>query len=456
MLRDYSKKKTSILLQIELTISVEECLEYYFQTLIEPIEERMHYYEMRKTLDYRLMRRFLETAFKSLKELDNAFFSKDLLDLKKDLVYTNSLYEEFRKKTSLPEQLYEQIFLRKQEEYKKTKEKTDRNTLEIGSLDTYCKTISSKINDAKALIEGLNTNSPDYKKYSSELKTLKTREADYLHKLFNLKEETAHLKLVVKTFERTHLRDFKEVLEEYVNELTPEFLSVINSQAYVYDKELWKKARESKHIKKYFENTNITGTLSSRTYLKYFIKNIDRNKAMGANKELFGLLEYLESNEKIKIVIVSDDIRHSAWCKKEILNIKQEYVALTNPNIKKVLAYCIKNIPDIIILDSSLKKTMDVKSFLEQYRDNIPQGSKYDSLILLLAQSLDNKEEALADEIEANALIKKDFNINELRDTILELEEELEEEEEEEEKAQEREEVIEEQESGTSKGFRFV
>ncbi|GAB6045843.1 hypothetical protein JCM11957_14410 [Caminibacter profundus] len=54
---------------------------------------------------------------------------------------------------------------------------------------------------------------------------------------------------------------------------------IINVKLYYFDKLLWYNASKSNLIVEFFNKSNINGDFSTKTFIKYFLKNIDMSKS---------------------------------------------------------------------------------------------------------------------------------------------------------------------------------
>ncbi len=68
--------------------------------------------------------------------------------------------------------------------------------------------------------------------------------------------------------------------------------------AFLFDRMMWEKASSSKIIDRYFQEANISYPYSCLTFLRYYLKTLNKAKLTTENKELFDLLEYLEKRSK--------------------------------------------------------------------------------------------------------------------------------------------------------------
>lgn len=71
---------------------------------------------------------------------------------------------------------------------------------------------------------------------------------------------------------------------------------IINVKLYYYEKLLWFKASESYEIKKFFESSNIDGDFSTKTFINYYLKNLDESKSSNGDwlKYLKKILKVIE------------------------------------------------------------------------------------------------------------------------------------------------------------------
>ena len=81
----------------------------------------------------------------------------------------------------------------------------------------------------------------------------------------------------------------------YVDEIKYDIIDTLNVLAYRFDKELWRSAKRSKPVQKFFIEARIEGLYSSKTYMKYYINKLDIKKA---GENTVKLMRYIEQYNK--------------------------------------------------------------------------------------------------------------------------------------------------------------
>ena len=293
---------------IHLTKSIKSCIYEYFGN----VEELMKQYEKdinsERELDFLRIKRFLLTAYNDLFELDSTIQNLPLSNLKSELNALDREYDSFIKKVSYPPQYsYEKIFLSRQIEFVKNEELMQSTQTIIKSATAQQIALGNGLKAAEEhFAKRTDTKSASYAQELINLKKTRKRYVDLLHYLSEQKEK---LKKITKAHEEFVEQYFEAFLRDYLpltKQLKADFIKLLNAKAYDLDSLLWSRAKGSQSVRRFFVKAGITGTYSSKTFLKYFLHSLDRNKIRNDTKKLFELLKYLETFSAKNILLIQD------------------------------------------------------------------------------------------------------------------------------------------------------
>lgn len=120
---------------------------------------------------------------------------------------------------------------------------------------------------------------PKTKKEDSDYNKLRGRQVDIIHHYSKSKEKTTLLKQQQKEFivtlKEAFLLRFQEVYEFHIDN----FLSVLNSKLYYFNKLMWIEANKSREIVNYFDAIMSSEELTLHLYAKVYLNNINLLKS---------------------------------------------------------------------------------------------------------------------------------------------------------------------------------
>jgi len=218
--------------------------------------------------DYLGLRRFLYTAINNMIEIDHTIKGGLFRTLKDDIDNLYAIYDEFVSLIKFPDIIYEDKFLPTLELYQKIKSQLDDSMLAKVNYESIEK-------KTRAIIKEFEKNTNRTADEESEYKRVKSQNADAVHNLANYKDivnesydkEKELNTQISEIFNASFLNKSKQNLKDLT--------AVINIKSYCLDQALWFYAEKSKAIQKFFKNAQIQGNFSLKTYIDYYLKNIN-------------------------------------------------------------------------------------------------------------------------------------------------------------------------------------
>lgn len=225
-------------------------------------------------IDYTKLKRFLDSAIESLKEIDKNIVNLLVSKLIKD---TNSLYEfvhEFEKKLKAPKIIFKQEFLVHIPYYKALfdeleKLESQKNNFEnlVRSTDEEIKTFPQKRDKEQEL----------------EYKKLKKTNVDATHNLMEAKDEISKVSIELIEFEKEcspiFLPNFSIVSKSVLSSIK----TSLNTKIFLLNAVLWQRAKKSPHVQSFFHKAGIKGDIGLKTYIEYYMKGVDMTKTKNSN-----------------------------------------------------------------------------------------------------------------------------------------------------------------------------
>lgn len=404
-----AKKKTNKDLHVDIPLDLDilSCLEIYFEEVVFVAYEYEAKFEDGEFLDFLLMKRFLNTAYNNLRDMDSTFMDEHLVRLRDDLKVLESVYRKFYKKMTTPEVVYETAFLEKQAIYQNHKKRIDTNISELYTLKSTIESLEIQIKDMQKKIDYCN-NAEEIESKKIDLKRLNSYFVDSIHRSGILKDENTQLKTLLDKFEKRYRDEFIFIYTDEAKKYDEFLKEQLNGYAYEFDKKMWKSAEKSSVIHSFFKRAKIEDDFSSKTFLKYFIRGLDETKYSKEHKRLHSLLDYLQSRAKVRILIVSENRDKLDCIKRLIRNLDKEYSVEVSDMPRS--SYYRKDFVklDVIFADFSMRNPI-IYEYIDMVKKRVVQAGGHAALCVT------------SDSFNKNDLIKiKEKKINHVLATNLE------------------------------------
>ena len=226
-------------------------------------------------VDYLKLKKFIDNVTHFLQDIDDRLLDPLGAKLYNDIDSLYKFYNEMKKKTEFSEVVFYREYLETLQEYKSLKEKYETLKIKIDELNTVISKTEEQL--------GRYREPPKEKEALAEYKRLKRKNVDSIYEYSKLKDEYSQIKKSLKAVEETEKLKFFDKFEQEKKKSFLKMEKIINCKLFYYDRLLWYRAKNSREINKFFENSHIDGDFSTKTFIKYFLKNIDSSKAK--NKE---------------------------------------------------------------------------------------------------------------------------------------------------------------------------
>ncbi|KIM09247.1 MAG: hypothetical protein KU28_01020 [Sulfurovum sp. PC08-66] len=412
-----SKKYTAADFPLELTYTIEAALKRYFIVSHKAMHLFDTYAHRHKRIDFKLMHRFLHTTYKTLRELDPEFMAHKLAQRYKNLLEMAKVYEDFLTKSRNGASAYEMIFLAQQKGFVTLEEKLTANTEEIGFLRGQTRRFKENVKELTQKIQNASKMSGEYGELVEELKRVKRHENNAIVRLGDLVDQNEVLYEVITQFRDQYEAPFLRDFSHFVHDTKPKLKAILDAMAYAFDIELWFKAKESPIIRNYFKNAYTGEIISSRTYLEYYLKNLDVHKLNKENQALQQLYLELKKVKPLNILIIIADEGEGRYIKNAL---HADGAGHKTTVIGSTFEASMQHHPapyEVIFVD--VAGSEDIASFAHEARRN-PLLCTIDTLFIAVGAVLDEREVAVAQSIQAASLIARDVEAVEILDTLYE------------------------------------
>lgn len=293
--------------QIPVTLSPHRCARLFLDPHCTELE-RYAYAEGEERMDYQLMKRFIFTAHNNLVEMDLSIQQSRVIQPLEELTRLKKWYEELERFLEKPvEVIAEALFFQKQEGFGGVRKDMEARIELVKSHKNRAEISKRQLTLLKNQLQELPKGSKAYQEKLEKYKRGNGEYVDRIHEISKLKTEIEKLYGAIETFKKEQTTAFVSLFLEEARQAKGRMLETLDKLAYRFDTVLWEVARESPVIRRFFSDAKIEGSFSSKTYLRYFINQLDEDNLSDELQRLKELSEYLEKvNTKSVFVLVAD------------------------------------------------------------------------------------------------------------------------------------------------------
>ncbi len=218
------------------------------------------------TVNYIKLMRFIHTALNNLKSLDPDILDSFLMKVNKDMNNMYEYYQEFIKTTKVGKIIYKRDFLENIKPYTDLVEDVTRTEAQKNG---YYGILKSTENEIKLMGQ------PKEKIAIAKYKSLKKRYVDAVSNYADAKELLVKLNRALIKLEEDAADEFYSQFEHVRGYFITSLEKIINIKTYYLEQTLWFKAKESLSIQNFFDRARIKGDYSTKTFIQYYLKNIN-------------------------------------------------------------------------------------------------------------------------------------------------------------------------------------
>ncbi|MDR2033800.1 MAG: hypothetical protein LBP89_04130 [Helicobacteraceae bacterium] len=267
----------------EIESAVAAFMERFFGDALSTAQKELDFIDKngfeKPRLDYIKLRRFLVTAFNNLKTIDPHILEDGLLSkIHQDVDRLFEYLSEFRKKIKLSKLVYVRDFLSSVPTYHALQNEV---TITEAMKKRFQSIAATTDRELLALAPPKNDEEIAYQK------ALRARNVDAIDGLARAKDKLIIIGKQLKELEYMMSAEFFKSFAEYSENIGDGLREVIQTKSYYFDKLLWELAEESQLITKFFRQARIEGDYSTKTFIKYYLRNIDINKSNSSDWHIY-------------------------------------------------------------------------------------------------------------------------------------------------------------------------
>lgn len=247
-------------------------------------------------IDFFALKSTLLASFNFFSELDLKFQTRELIELKKELLNGEKAYKLNKEALVNPtNEKIRELLYNNSERFQKILEKIETNKHYLSQIESEIDALDNLVSKKKAENNG---------QASQEIKRLNGKLVDTIHYASLLKEELTMLKGFLYDIEKTEFPKIKSILEERGDIFLKDFRMRLDRLAWKFELEMWKSAKESPLILAFIERSGIKGTPSVYTRLKYATRNL--KKTTVGNKDKKKEFDRITKIHKRTAIIIND------------------------------------------------------------------------------------------------------------------------------------------------------
>jgi DNA-binding NarL/FixJ family response regulator len=355
-------------------LGMEESIDLFFKRFNDELR-KAHQKQVKKKMDFSIMKTFLYTAYNNFNDFDPKFDDTDLKLAKRNLEKAMKLKRDLeRKLASSLDDNYEMIYLNQQADYVHLKNEYDESVRKIQKYRDSLALLTRQLEEYKEDLKTLNKQSEEYAAVDKQVKEANKKHVDRVHHIAELKQTIDSLDDQIDAFKAKCFDEFKKVFFSKTDKIKEDIIESLNFAAYAFDKEIWRRAKQSRPVRDFFAESKISGLFSSKTYLEYYSGSIDGAITSQQNKKILKYLNELNRNNKIKIAVVGDDPDAIKGQKIVIEKIDRSVHVTGFIDYEKALKQHKTMSFDLIIVNETVgrMKGIDIiQKFKDTYRENI-------------------------------------------------------------------------------------
>lgn len=359
-------------------ITTEGAIQGYFQDLQSQVNRFSSYQSETHEIDFLMLRRFLMTTYNNLVEIDMNLMDTSVFPIRNDVLKLSQIYDQFKLRALHVKKAFFELFLDNHDVFVKYQKRLDENKEIIATYDIMIRTTDASLKQLESEIKNISTESEHYVAMMHRLKILRAKSVDSVHNKRKLEDDNVQLILYIEMIINENEDSFREKFISMSAVFEQEITTLLNKAAYLLDFALWENARKSNVITRYFSKLPIQGSISSQTYLRYYLQTLNEEKLTDEHRALIKLLPYLESLKKVSVLYLTADIESSKRITGIFASLSIKIELQCTPDISNAINMMKKNLPKYIFADYQ----SDFKTLIKMLK-NFPNYDEIEVVLLV-------------------------------------------------------------------------
>ena len=404
---------------LDRSLDSKEALQEHFKLVITELMKYDRNIPPEKKMNFSIMKGFLFTAYNNLKSLDINIQNESLKIAKRKLDMAIGLLDKMDKKTaSTIEESYKTIYLMKQLPYVKDFRQLEENKEKIFKAMSEQKVLQKKVEKLQREANVLSNRDPEQDAIKSKLHQLNKSNVDLIQKIRTLRDSNETIYGRMHEFSEKNFEAFQTDYKSFVDEIKEDIVDTLNVLAYRFDKELWRSAKRSKPVQKFFTEARIEGLYSSKTYMKYYISKLDIKKAGDNTTRLIRYIEQYNKKNPVNVAIIGDDMEKIQRIKTLTEKIDNSVNAIGFLDPKRLIETFKITPYDLVVMEFSVSKISSF-SIAKTIAKAYPTQSKETVFFITIPSGKLSYAESAVKEIPATIMFNHTINPADLQEKIM-------------------------------------
>lgn len=408
--------------KLERSLGVEESIDVYFKKIHDDLMRFDREKGAMKSMDFDIMKTFLYTAYNNFNAIDPRFDDEKMIVARKQLERAVKLKVGLeRKVASTVEELYEVVFLRKRMDYLEMYEESEDVKVKLFKYRQELGILTRQMDEAKEKMKMFKPGTDQYVQEESLFKKCNAKHVDKVHMISEFKTRLEKLGADMDEIRKAHFEDFRTVFVQKRELLKAEIKEALDYLAYRFDKNLWRRAKTSHFIRDFFQEAQIKGLFSSKTYLEYYASHLDKDLAGVDNRKILKYLKDFNARNKIHVAVLGEEAEEVTWQKQIIEKIDPQLKATGFMDPSMLIKNAEKTDYELVILDYNLGRGGTAPEAVQKIRSGLKEKAEEMTFCVNLPVAGFAKAKAASMEAGVVHFIKKGVGREEYKIKLLEV-----------------------------------
>ena len=352
---------------IPLSITIPQAIQKHFEgeiLSVEALKINMENSEQAPvTLNYFILKRFLNKAFDTLIFMDNSINQTQFATIRSITMHLENSYNDMRDKQKLLNitKIFNEKFLSVQCHYQAL----------VAAIDT-------RKNRLSACEHQLRSAKMDYKMQASKpnpdqakLKAKQERIEELVKEINYFKSSLERLEGLRSEFYKKNYSVFENAFKLSREKLFQKIISGLNICATIIDTRIWQISLKSAGVKNsYFSRNDNENSFCSMSFAELYLSRLDKTLLSQGDQKLLAYIQKIINDYRKKFLVVTSDSELLTKVKVQIFTLSPYYIVKYAPKKVNYQSLMCDNVFDVVYIDE--------KTAWENVADIILEGKRFD------------------------------------------------------------------------------
>lgn len=352
---------------IPLSLTIPQAIQKYFEgeiLSVEALKVNMENTEEAPcTLDYFIIKRFLNKAFDTLIFMDNSINQTEFAALKSITMHLENSFNDMRDKQKLlnSTRIFNETFLSVQCHYQAL----------VATIDTRKNRLAAGENQLKNANSELKFLRSQPKPDMQRIKAKEERIQAILKEVNYFKETLVRLEGFRNDFYKKNFTLFENAFKLSREKLYQKIVTGLNLCATIMDTKIWRIALQSAGVKNsFFSKNNIEHSFCALAFAELYLSRLDKSSLNPTDQKLYAYLRKINQDHQKKFLVVTHDLELLTKIKLQVFALNPYFTVKYAPKKVNYQSLMRDNVFDVVYIDE--------KSAWEKVADIILEGKHFD------------------------------------------------------------------------------